>query len=51
MCALTLAANMEGDRRVGDTPSESRILQERITVLEQRVQESERRLEEAEKGC
>ena len=43
-------ANIEGDRRVGDTSPESRILQERITVLERRVQESERRLEEAERG-
>ena len=43
-------ADIEGDRRVGDTSPESRILRERITVLERRVQESERRSEEAERG-
>ena len=42
-------ADIEGDRRVGDTSPESRILRERITVLERRVQESERRSEEAER--
>ena len=43
-------ADIEGDRWVGDTSPESRVLRERITVLERRVQESERRSEEAERG-
>ena len=42
-------ADIEGDKRVGDTSPESRVLRERITVLEWRVQESERRSEEAER--
>ena len=43
-------ADIEGDRRVGDTSPESRILRERITVLEQRAQEAEKMSEEAETG-
>ena len=42
-------ADSEGDKRVGDTSPESRVLREMITVLERRVQESERRSEEAER--